>query len=387
MRCVKSTLYIALILLFFTPTYGLVIKSGDEVVVGEGEVIDDDLVAFAQEVDIRGRVRGDVYAFAQDVTVGGEIDGTIITGARDIAITTTHARTVWAAGGEVDICGNVSNNVIMVGGRLSVCDDARIGKELRAYGGKLALRGTVTGMTHGGVGTFVMSGSSGGIQLAAEEVKLQSGATVLGDFAVKSEKEPEIDDGVVITGETILDITEEMEEVEEAKSALVAFIAFFVAFIRIIIFITMVIVGIILIAISQTFVRRIMDTLIQKPWQSLGWGFLGLIAIPVAVVILFVVMIGFPLAVFGLYVYTIICYLSSVVVALVLGEKIIQLFKKKGEISLYVSFIIGIVILFFVSLVPILNVIAKLIVTLFGAGALLAGCWQLFKDMRAKKLV
>lgn len=386
MKCVKSTLYIALILLFFTPAYGLVIRSGDEVVVGEGEVIDDDLIAFAQEVDIRGRVRGDVYAFAQDVKIGGAIDGTIITGASDVTITTTRVRTVWAAGGNVDICGNVSNNAIIVGGKLSVCEDALIGKELRAYGGKIALRGTVTGVTYGGVGTFVMSGSSGGIKLAADEVKLQSGAKIFGDLAVKGEKEPEIEEGVVITGETLFEMPVD-EDLEEVGFALAPLIALFVTFVKIACFIAKFIVGIILIAISQTFVRRMMDTLTKKPWKSLGWGFLGLIVIPVAVAILFMVVIGFPLAVFGLYMYSIICYLASVVVALVLGEKIMQLFKKKGKISLYLSFIIGIVILFIVSLVPILNVIVKIFVMLFGAGALLVGCWQLFKDMQAKKLV
>ena len=377
----------ALVLLLCLPAYGLVIRTGDDVTIGEGEVVDDDLIVFAQAVNIHGAVRGDIIAFAQNVNIGGTVDGTVFAGASDIEITTKRVNSVWAAGGTVDICGTVGNNVIIAGGNLDVCEAARIGKELHAYGGRLALRGAVAGMTKGGIGNFTMSGSSGGVQLDAGTVTLHSSARVFGDLVVESEKEPEIAEGAVITGETRFEMPEEVEEITEAKSALVTAIAFFVVFVRIVVFIAKVIVGIILIAISYGFVRRMMDTLIKKPWKSLGWGFLGLIVIPVAVVILFVVMVGFPLAIFGLYVYSIITYLASVIVGLVIGEKVIRLFKKKGAISPYLSFVVGIAILFVLSLIPILNVIVTLLVILFGAGALLLGSWQLCQDMRAKKLI
>jgi cytoskeletal protein CcmA (bactofilin family) len=387
MRCVKNIHYIMLVLLLCLPSYGLVVRTGDDVTIGEGEVVDDDLVVFAQRVNVQGTVRGDIFAFAQNVDIGGTVSGTVFAGAADVEITTERVNSVWAAGSRVEICGRVDHNAIIAGGNLDVCDDARIGKELHAYGGQLDLSGAVAGMTKGGIGTFSMSGSSGGMQLEAGKVTLYSSARVYGDLVVESEEEPDIAEGAVITGETRFEMPEVSEEVEEAGSALVAAIAFFVAFMRIAIFVAKLVVGIILIAVSYGFVRRMMDTLIEKPWKSLGWGFLGLIVLPVAVVICVVVLIGFPLAVFGIYVYSIITYLASIVVGLVLGEKVIRLFKKKGAISPYLSFIVGIAILFVVSFVPILNVIITLLVMLFGAGALLLGSWQLCKDMRAKKLI
>lgn len=387
MKRVKDIHCVVLVLLLCLPAYGLVVRTGNNVTIGVGEVVDDDLIAFAQRIDVQGTVRGDVIAFAQNVKIGGTVDGTVFAGASDVEITTKRVNSVWAAGGRVDICGRVDHNVIIAGGNLDVCDNTRIGRELHAYGGQLDLSGTVVGMTKGGIGTFTMSGSSGGLELDAGTVTLYSSARVFGDLVVESEKEPEIAEGAVITGETRFEMPERVEEVEEAGSALVAAIAFFVAFMRIVIFVAKVIVGIILIALLYGFVRRIMDTLIKKPWKSLGWGFLGLIVIPVAVVILFLVIVGFPFAIFGLYVYSIITYLAAIIVGLVIGEKIIRLFKKKGAISPYLSFVVGIVILFIVSLIPILNVIVKLLVTLFGAGALLLGSWQLCKDMRAKKLI
>ncbi|OPX17426.1 hypothetical protein BXT86_06535, partial [candidate division WOR-3 bacterium 4484_100] len=96
------------------------------------------------------------------------------------------------------------------------------------------------------------------------------------------------------------------------------------------------------------------------PWVSLGWGFLGVVVIPVAVIILFVVLIGFPFAIFGIYFYTVLLYLASIFIAFILGERIIQLFKKEGEVSLYLSFIVGIITLFILGLIPVLGFITSI---------------------------
>ncbi len=381
----RWTICIFLIAMLVTPGYALVIRSGDEVVIAQDEVIDDDLIVFAQRITINGTVSGDVCAFAQTVTVSGEVGGSLFSGAATITVDAKRVKTVWAAAGNIKISGDVDKNAILAGGSLLIGKDTRIGKDLRAYGGKFTVRGTVDGTITGGVGKFVMAGKSGTVTIAADETEIQAAAEIFGDLIVESEAEPTIIEGATITGETRVE-----KPTEEEAAAFFAFaplLAFFISFIKILIFIAKIIVGIVLIALSKTFVRRIADTLISKPWKSLGWGFLGLIVIPIAAAIFFMILIAFPIAVFGMYVYTILFYLASVFVSLVVGEKVIQLFKKEGEISLYLSFIVGIIVLFVLGLIPILGFIIKLFVILFGAGALLLGTWNLMKESREKKLI
>jgi len=386
MKDTKWLISLLLILACVTPSYALVVRSGDEVEVAEDEVIDDDLIVFAQTIDINGAVSGDVYAFAQSVTVSGEIGGSLFSGAATITVDAKKVKTVWAAAGKVNICGDVENNVILVGGSLFICEDTRIGKDLRAYGGKFTVEGEIDGTIEGGVGSFVMAGRSGHIIINADETTIRSGARISGDLIVRSAEEPTIEEGATITGETTV------ERPDERKAApfffaLAPMVAFFITFVKIVMFIAKIIVGILLIAIFKPCVRRIMDTFIHKPWHSLGWGFLGLIVIPVAAVILFATMIGYPIAIFGVYIYTILFYLSSIFVGLVIGEKVIQLFKKEGEISLYLSFIVGLIVLVVLGLIPVLGFIIKIFILLFGAGMLLLGGWNLIKDMRQKKLI
>lgn len=386
MKETKSLINLLLILACVAPGYALVVRSGDEVEVTEDQVIDDDLIVFAQTVTINGTVNGDVCAFAQSVTVRGEIGGSLFSGAATITVDAKKVKTIWAAAGRVSICGDVENNVILVGGSLLICDDAHVGKDLRAYGGKCTIEGEIDGTVKGGVGSFVMAGRSGGIIIKAEETTIKSGARISGNLIVRSAEEPTIEEGATITGETTVERPDK-RRAEPFFFALAPMVAFFITFVKIVMFIAKIIVGILLIALFKPCVRRIMDTLTHKPWHSLGWGFLGLVAIPVAVVILFAIMVGYPIAVVGVYSYTILLYLSSIFVGLVIGEKIIQLFKKEGEISLYLSFIVGLIVLVILGLIPVLGFIIKVFTVLFGAGMLLLGGWNLLKDMRAKKLI
>jgi len=379
----KGIIIMLAIIFLITPTYGLVVKTGTSVDIPEDETIDDDLIVFSQTVTIEGTVNGDVYAVARDVTVNGEVSGSIFSGGATVAV--RNGRTIWAMGGDVKVTGAVDNNVILFGGKLLIGENARIGKDVRVYGGKFTMEGEIGGDLKGGVGNFVMTGKSGDIDIRSDEVKIESGAEIAGDLVVRGGKEPVIEEEATISGEVTLKKVEKGDE--KAFIALAPFIAFFVSFMRIVMLIAKIIVGIIIIALSKRFVRQIMDTLITKPWKSLGWGFLGIIVIPVAIVILFVVLIGYPLAIFGTFNYLILFYLTPIFVGLVVGEKIIQLFKKEGEISLYLSFIVGIVVLFVLGLIPILGFIIKLFVLLFGVGMLLVGSWNLMREARAKNLI
>jgi len=363
------------------------VKKGQSVVIGEEEGIDDDLMVFARTLDIRGMINGDVYAFAQNVNIAGDIDGTIFTGAATIDIDVMAARSIWAGGGTVNISGDIMNNVVLFGGGIRIDENAMVGKDLKVYGGEVKVEGEVNGSIKVGADRFIMAGRSGQVTVEAKEVTISSPARITGDLIVRGKKEPTIETGAVIEGETKFEETKEAKGEEKAFIAIAPLIASLIWLAKIILFIAKILVGVIMIALLKNYLRRIIDTLITRPWHSLGWGFLGLIVIPVSVVILFIILVGFPFAFLGLYVYTILLYLSSIIVGLVIGELIIRLFKTEGEISLYLSLIVGVLVLSFVELIPVLGILIRIATVLFGSGALLFGSWILIQEARKKNLI
>lgn len=376
---------LASLLLYTTPLYGLVVKSGDNIEIKVDEVIDDDLVAFGQNVSIKGEVNGDIYAFGQEVEVTGDVAGTIFCGASTVDIDAQINGSIWAGAGKVRIAGNVYNNVLIFGGTLDVEENTRVGNDLIVYGGKAKIAGEVDGVIKGGMGTFVMSGKSASVNINADKITIKSGALISGDLVIESGQEPTIEEDAEILGEIRLKSIGDVDE--EVAFAIAPIIVFLIIVFKVIVFIAKIIVGIVLIVLSKKYVRRIMDTMVTKPWHCLGWGFVGLIVIPVAVIILLSILFGYPFAVFGAYVYTIIFYLASIFAGLVIGEKVIRLFKKEGDVSLYLSFIVGMIVLFVLGLIPILGFIVKIIVLLFGSGMVLYGSWNLIREMKAKELI
>ncbi|MBE0433914.1 hypothetical protein IBX73_10685 [candidate division WOR-3 bacterium] len=366
--------------------HAMVIKRDQVVNVAAGDIIDDDLIAVGGTVDIKGTVTGNVCAFAQSVNVSGDIGGSLFTCAATVDINAGSVQTIWAAGGNISVSGDIAKNVVLFGGSLSVNDEAVIGKDLRAYGGNFSVNGVVNGTTKGSVGNLVMAGQSGPVKIKADKATVKSTARVNGDLQLQSSSQPSIEEGAAITGEvTVRDVAG--EDVKPFFFALTPVIAMFFAVIKVVVFIAKVCAGILLIVFFRPYVRRIMDTLKGKTWASLGWGFLGIIVMPVAVVLLFAILIGYPLGFLGVYAYTVIWYLSSIFVSIVIGERFVLLFRKKGETSLYLSYIVGILILTVVGLIPILGWLVSVLTLLFGFGAVILGTWRLLKEMREKQLV
>ena len=59
-------------------------RSGDSVVIGPDEVVDDDLYVTANNVVIDGTIRGDLVAFGQSITVDGTVEGDLIAAGRSV---------------------------------------------------------------------------------------------------------------------------------------------------------------------------------------------------------------------------------------------------------------------------------------------------------------
>ncbi len=373
-------------LVLTTPVYALISRTGESVNIAVDEMIDDDVILLGQSIDVEGKVMGDVYAFGQTIKITGDVAGTIFTGGATVVINARSVGTVLAAGGSIEILSPVKRNAVLTGGKICVCGNGRVGKDLRVYGGNLSIDGSVDGTVRGSVGKFVLAGKSGRVKMNVDQATIKSSAEIMGDLILTAANDPVIEEGAAITGEQRIS-KPKADEAGAFFAALAPMFALIFTLIKIIMFIAKIIVGILLIAIFRRFVRRIMDTLITKTWLSLGWGFLAIIAIPVAIVILCSILIGYPLAVLGVYAYSVLWYLSSIFVALVLGELVMKLFKKEGEKSLYWSFIIGIIILFIVGFIPILNFLVRIATLLFGFGAIVMGSWHLIKEMRGKEMV
>ena len=132
------------------------------------------------------------------------------------------------------------------------------------------------------------------------------------------------------------------------------------------------IIGLIIILIAKKRITLMQSAIQKRPWQTLGWGALILIATPIAAIIVMITVIGLPLGIISLILWGVALYLSQIPVALLLGRLIIRQNRELDSKGIMIGALaLGLFVLFVLRLIPIVGWIIGLLVIAFGLGTLI----------------
>jgi len=149
---------------------------------------------------------------------------------------------------------------------------------------------------------------------------------------------------------------------------------------------SLLIVGILIIALFKNFSRDYLAFAGKQIGKHIGFGFLALIATPIVIIILGVLILTIPVSLILLALFLIMLYLSTAFSALYVGNYVISVFKKeKQENNLFLSVLIGVVLVTFVTEIPFVGWLLSLIVISFGMGSLGSYIWALKQGPKSEK--
>ncbi len=149
---------------------------------------------------------------------------------------------------------------------------------------------------------------------------------------------------------------------------------------------SLLIVGILIIALFKNFSRDYITFAGNQIGKNIGYGFLGLIATPIVIVILAVLILTLPVSLILLSLFLIMLYLSTAFSALFVGNYIISAFKKEKEKNnLFLSVLIGVIVVTFITEIPFIGWLFSLIIISFGMGSLGSYIWALKQGPKSEK--
>lgn len=309
-------------------------RSGDTVVIEEGETVDGDLRAFAGTVVVQGTVDGDLEAFGGDVLVEGEVTGD-----------------VEAFAGNVRVTGDVAGDVEAAAGNVVIAEGASVGS-LSAAGGNVAVEGRVTG----------------DVDAAAGSVTLGPAAVVEGDLAYGGELNRHPDSEVAGT------ITEESPgaptPIGEVSTPPAWLGQLYWSVVNLVL-------GTILLAILPRFSDGVAATARTKPVKSAGVGLLALVGIPIALVLVAITVVGIPLSIAGGFVFALLVWVASVYGRFAVGTWLLSLADAENR---WAALVVGLLAVLVVGLVPFLGGLVELLVLLLGLGALSLALYGRYGD-------
>ena len=292
-----------ILLIFGLMTFGMVrsaraadFRKGDTVVIGQDEVIDDDLFIAGTRVEMNGTVKGDLIIVGSEIAVNGKVEGSLL-----------------VAGYALRLNGGVSGSLYGGGYSLSLEPDAKVGRNLYfggfsliTEGGSSIGRGLYAAdyqtLHEGRVQTDIL------INSAALEINGEVGGDVKGEVGKGQPRSVvpalpgigkvvmpglNVGDEAEISGKVDVRVTEYTPPTAVRLDNVIARLLGRAIAQRVGEFIALLIVGGLLLRFWPEVMRRVRSEAQSRPLQSAGWGCVGTLAfyigVPIAAGVIFLV--------------------------------------------------------------------------------------------------
>jgi cytoskeletal protein CcmA (bactofilin family) len=355
------------------------------VTLAKDQTVNKDYFAAGNNVTLSGTVNGDAYLAGGNITVDGVVNGDLIVAGGFIDIKGKISSNVRAAGGQIIISGQIGRNVSLAAGSISLDNTAKISGSLTAAANTITVNFPVGKDANlAGETISINSALGGNVNVAASQLILSPDAKIPGNLTYWSQNKVEESSGATVSGIITQNVVSTPNvEVEKAK-----FTGFFKQLsltLKIISFVSTLIVGLLLIRFFPVSTKKIVNTISVNVWKSMGLGFLTLAAAPLIIFGLMLTVVGIPLAVALIFAILFMGYVAKIFVAMVIGEKLLNLFKRKAEMGW--TFAVGLLLYTFLRLIPIIGPIMALVTAFVGIGAVIAEKRNFYLDLRKKDLL
>ena len=362
--------FVIMLMLTAAPVLAFDTRSGDVVILGSQEVVDDDLYVGASNIIIDGTVNGDLWAVATTITVNGAVNGSVVIAGNTITVSGDVGHAVRAAGQTISINGNVNGDLMVFGTAAYVASTATVKGDLLVGAGSVRIDGLIEGDIKGSASEATISnGVKGNVELEVDSLTILSTANIEGDLTYTSEEEADIQSGAQIGGAT----THNPPPVEPGKEeAAIPFpFSLFSGILgKLTGFLMALVTGLVIILIAPRRLMHIAESIRTRPGASAGWGALVLFATPIAAILVCLTIVGIPLGLIALVLWGIGLYLAQIPVGLLIGRLIIGRFRAVERRAIMIGALaLGLVILILLGLIPYLGFFIGLAVAIFGFGA------------------
>jgi cytoskeletal protein CcmA (bactofilin family) len=300
-----------------------------------------------------------------------------------VAVDEILAEDLTVAGANVKIAGELKQGLNAFGANLDI--SGSVDGELNAFGANIVLSGKFRKKVNAGAANIVIDGIfEDSLEVGAAKITIKPTAVIKGDLnyasAILDRQEGSQVLGQVAQKQKKMRPGERKERRSKSRKVAIG--------VKIIIWClslaALIIVGLI---INTFFPEQTEDTVAfisESPWKNIGVGFVFLVAVPVAIMIAFITIIGIPAGIIAGFIYGLILYVSRIYIGVWMGRKIIGFFKKSQMTTFFWPFVVGIVTIAVIGLIPFVGWIFKLFCLLISLGALWLALWRAIRSKKTE---
>jgi cytoskeletal protein CcmA (bactofilin family) len=305
----------------------------------------------------------DIVAAGGNVVINGDAGNGILAAGGSVLLSGKTGGDARVAGGSVTISGEIGGEAVAAGGRIHLLPDAGIKSDLIAAGGDVVIDGTIGGGAKIIGGTVLITGTiQNDVEIKAREVVIARNAVLKGRLRYEAPQEARLERGAVIAGEKVF-IKREFGQPRQDFVRML-WIGWVVK-----------VIAVLAAALAVFFALRektveVTGLAVNRFANETLIGFIVLVAVPAAVLVLFMTVIGWVLGLAGIFLYIAFVMVSGVFGALVFTRLMSgYLFKKEPSFT-WPVILLGVLIHQVIGLVPFLGWVFKFVFFLAALGAL-----------------
>jgi hypothetical protein len=350
---------IIITLLCLLPLFGMNVKAeeltNEELMVTTSvvETKEDKLIADSN-ININEVVTGDLYFAGNTVTINNDIYGDAIGGANTINIYKNVNSNIRMAANTINLTNVTTNNVTVAGSNINFVHVNA--NNLYAAAETIAFSGTVNSVNFGAKLVTIGGTINGNSTIYAEDVVIYDTAVINGELNVKSNNAIRYEGNVDKTNIKYTHIEDTEYNYETSiKSQIPGFIYKFI---------TISLLALIMMSFKK-FNNKSLANLKSKPVETLLYGLLIFVALPITILIAMISVIGMPISIIMTFGYITLLIIGKAFAAIALSELVFE----KTNMNKYLKLFITILAICAISLVPYLSFVFGLLVYSYTFGS------------------
>lgn len=337
-----------------------------------------DHFVFGGSVRIEQPVPGDLIAAGGNVDLDAQVKGDAVVAGGNLRLAAAVGQNVYAAGGRLVIDAPVGRNLRIAGGQVELGPKGSVAGNVTVAGGQVSLRGTVKGAVSASGGRVTIDGAvDGDVESNAGTLRLGPNARIGGKLRYRSGAELASDPAAQVAGGIERQMLPGQDRAASASAdrparevhrerARWSGPGWFWS-------LGLMVLAAVLVAALPGLSRRVAEAWRTRFGWSLLWGFIALVCIPAAVLILLISIIGIPIALLAALLYGALLIVGYAASGIALG--LWGLARWRAEMQERTGWRIGSVVLAALALallgsVPFVGGLVGLIAVIAGIGAI-----------------
>lgn len=354
-------------------------RVGDQPSFPAGESIANDLYLAGGNVSSAGELTGDLAAAGGNVLVNSAVSADALLSGGTVTVLGAIEGDLRFGAGNVTVQGAVGGDVIGAGGQLSLTGPS-IGGDVALAGGSITISAPIQGVVHiTGGDVRIDAPIQGNVFVKAESLTLGPKAVLAGNLTYTANAPVALEDGALVRGTT--EFNERPDRVSKAgiAAALLALLSLWM-FAK---FLMLLLGAAALAYFFNRYSRELVATAAMQPWVEMLRGLVIVIVLPVLSGMLLLSVIGIPLGLIGMLAFMLMLIFAHLASSVVIGSVAHKWIRHPAGYTVnWKTVLLGVTIVFFLSLIPFLGAIVKAAACLITLGAALNIKWAVASEWR-----